>query len=401
MIPQQNKELELSISQLDFVESIKDRVLFCGGLGSGKTFGGAIWSLMMVHKYPNTPGLITANTYSQLKKATLVSFFSLCDLLGIRYKYNINNSYIEINNTIIYCASMEKYDALRGIEVGWAWSDECAFYKKEAFDVLIGRIRDKKGPCQWKGTTTPNGFNWLYDFFILGAADNKEVIRSRTTDNMVNLPDSYVKQLKEQYDSRLSKQELDGEFVNLNSGTVYYAFDRNRHVKPVEIMPNDHLYFGMDFNVHPLCAVFFIRRGREIHIFDELYLENSNTFEAAREIQKRYPGKAFHVYADETGNRRKSSSQTTDHEILKRANFNVLGFKNPHVKDRQNNVNRLFEYNYIRISPKCKYLIKDLEQLTHDNDDPLLSHISDGMGYACWGLDPLVKPRRPATVTYK
>lgn len=396
----QNKELALSQSQLDFVDSDKDRVLFCGGLGSGKTFAGAVWAIMMIHKYPNTPGLITANTYSQLKKATLVSFFNLCDALGIRYKYNINGSYIEINDTIIYCASMEKYDALRGIEVGWAWSDECAFYKKEAFDVLIGRIRDKQGPCQWKGTTTPNGFNWLYDFFIGVTAENKEVVRSRTLDNAVNLPESYIKQLREQYDSRLSKQELDGEFVNLNSGNVYYAFDRNRHVKHVDILPNDHIYMGMDFNVNPLCAVFFVRRGKEIHIFDELYLENSNTFEASREILKRYPGKHISIFADETGNRRKSSSQTTDHEILRRANFTVVGFKNPQVKDRQNNTNRLFEYNYIRISPKCKYLIKDLEQLVYENDDPMLSHISDGLGYACWGIDPLVKPKRTASITY-
>lgn len=396
-----NKEIELSQSQIDFIDSDKYNTLFCGGLGSGKTYGGSLWAIKMLLQYPNTPGLITANTYSQLKKATLVSFFNMCDFLGIRYKYNINNSYIQINDTIIYCASMEKYDALRGIEVGWAWSDECAFYKKEAFDVMIARIRHKKGPCQWKGTTTPNGFNWLYDYFILNTTQDKMVIKSRTLDNTVNLPDTYVKQLTAQYDSRLSKQELDGEFVNLNSGNVYYAFDRNKHVKPVELLPNDHFYMGMDFNVHPLCAIFFIRRGNQIHVFDEMFLENSNTSMAAKEISARYPNKPMSIYADETGNRRKSSSQTTDHEILRRANFQVMGFKNPFVKDRQNNINRLFEYNNIRISPKCKYLIKDLEQLTYDNDDPLLSHISDALGYGAWGVDPLVKAKRPATITYK
>jgi len=395
-----NKELTLSDSQLEFITGTNPQELYCGGLGSGKTFSGSVWAVKMILEYPKARGLITANTYSQLKKATLVSFFKMCDDLGLTYKYNINNSYIEIGDTVVYCASMEKYDALRGIEIGWAWSDECAFYRKEAFDVLMGRIRDKNGPCIWKGTTTPNGFNWLYEYFVVQSAEHKKVVRSRTMDNAVNLPDAYINQLRQQYDSRLSKQELDGEFVNLNSGNVYYAFDRNKHVKPVDLLPNDIFYMGMDFNVHPLCGIFFVRRGKEIHIFDEIHLTNSNTSEAAKEILKRYPHKPIYIYADETGNRRKTSSNTTDHEILRRANFNVQGFKNPQVKDRQNNVNRLFEYNYIRVSPKCKYLIKDLEQLVYDNDDPMLSHISDALGYACWGIDPLVKPKREAKIVY-
>jgi hypothetical protein len=41
-------------------------------------------------------------------------------------------------------------------------------------------------------------------------------------------------------------------------------------------------------------------------------------------------------------------------------------------------------------------LIKDLEQLTHDNKDLMLSHISDALGYICWKLFPLKKPETPS-----
>lgn len=395
-----NKELLLSPGQMDFVNSEQQQTLFCGGLGSGKTFGGAVWAVKMIMEYPDTAGLITANSYSQLRKATLVAFFQMLDMLGIKYKYNRNENTVHVGNTVIYCISMEKYDLLRGIEIGWAWSDECAFYRKEAFDVLCGRIRHKRGPCQWKGTTTPNGFNWLYDHFVSNGSKDKEVVYSRTMDNLANLPESYIKQLQEQYDSRLAQQELEGQFVNLNSGSVYHAFDRRLHVKHIDANDNDLWFMGMDFNVHPLCGVFLVQRGKMLYIVDELYLENSNTFAAAKDIIKRYPTKGIQVYADETGNRRKSSSSTTDHEILRRANLHVKPFKNPPVKDRINNLNRLFERNYIKINPRCVKLIEDLERLTHENDNPLLSHISDALGYAAWGLDPMHRPKRSANIRY-
>ena len=82
---------------------------------------------------------------------------------------------------------MEKYDDVRGIEAGWVWSDECAFYREEAFQVLIGRIRDIHGTCQWKGTTTPNGYNWLWKTFESEPMENSRIIYGRTIDNAQNL----------------------------------------------------------------------------------------------------------------------------------------------------------------------------------------------------------------------
>jgi phage terminase large subunit-like protein len=111
-----NKVIQLSGSQMEFLHSSQDYTLFCGGVGSGKTHGGAIWALTMALKYPNTKGLITANSYSQLKKATLSKFFEILLENDIEYKYKSQDGIIEINGTTIYCISMEKYDLLRGID---------------------------------------------------------------------------------------------------------------------------------------------------------------------------------------------------------------------------------------------------------------------------------------------
>ena len=393
------KELFLSKSQIQFVTSGNDYTLFCGGLGSGKTYAGAVWAMMQVLNYPGVSGIITANSYSQLKKATLVTFFKVLQEYGIDYKYKSQDGEIHIGDTVIYAISMEKYDLLRGIEVGWAWSDECAFYRREAFDVLCGRIRDNKGPCVWKGTTTPNGFNWLYDAFVQDPLDNSLVVYAKTTENAENLSASYIKNLTGQYDSKLAQQELEGQFVNMSSGKVYYAFDRKKNLGQCSDR-NFAVLCGLDFNVHPLCGVFVYENRGKIYVSNELYQTDSNTFKAAKEIVRRYPYQRLRVVADDSGTKRKTSSTSTDYEILRRANLEVVNFRNPLVKDRQNNLNRLLDHGLLVIDPKCKKLIEDLEKLTYDNKDDMLSHITDALGYVCWYLDPLKKPKREASVTY-
>lgn len=395
-------KVELSDPQFEFIYSNLLYTLYCGGVGSGKTFSGALWAIMMSQQYPKTRGLITANTHSQLQKATIAEMFSICDMLGIKYRQLINQNRIFINKSEILCYTMEKPENLAGPTVGWWWGDEVAFYRQLAFDKASARVRDKKGPGQIKFTTTPNGFNWLYDFFVTNYNENKKVVYGSTLDNAVNLQESYVERLREQYDSRMAQQEIDGAFVNLNSGQVYHAFDRRVHVREgVELKETDLLLVGLDFNVHPMCGVFVAKRGGMIYVVDELYMENSNTFQAAKEIKTRYPARYMEVIADETGNRRRTNSNKTDHEIIRRAGLELADFRNPAVRDRQNNMNRLFEHNYIKIHPRCKNLIKDLEQLVHDNKDDMLSHISDALGYVCWKLNPLVKPRRKARVLHK
>lgn len=395
-----NKEVGVSPTQMEFIDSPDEYTLYCGGLGSGKTHAGALWAAMMICKYPGVTGLITANSYSQLKKATLAKLFEILEDLGLEYVYKSQDGILLVGETVIYCMSMEKYDLFRGIEVGWAWSDEIAFSREIAFNVMVGRIRDNSGPCQWKGTTTPNGYNWLYKKFVSSPLSSSKVVYSKTAQNLANLKQSYVTDLREQYDTKLAQQELDGQFVNLTSGKVYYNFDRKRHVQNVS--DNNHIMFvGLDFNVNPLCGVFCYFEGEKIYVSGELYLTNSNTFAAAKEILARYPQRQMNIIPDETGNRRRSSSNATDHEILRRANLHVMKFKNPSVKDRYNNLNRLFEQGRIIIDPSCKYLIEDLEQLVYDNKDEMLSHSSDAFGYAAWHLFPLKKPRRPVTVTYR
>ena len=96
----------------------------------------------------------------------------------------------------------------------------------------------------------------------------------------------------------------------------------------------------------------------------------------------------------------------SDFQILKDAGFVIENVHNPLVRDRVTNVNRLFHNNKIIINPKCQKLINDLEKVTwRDGDlfpgvDGMLGHISDGLGYGCWKLFPMIKRQEQKTIHF-
>jgi hypothetical protein len=189
---------------------------------------------------------------------------------------------------------------------------------------------------------------------------------------------------------------LHGEFNDESNGQVYYSFRRDEHVKPVVRRPGT-VFIGQDFNVNPMCSVIgqYIDDGK-FYIFDELFLENSDTFKTCDGLKKKDLSGAV-IIPDSTGRNRKTSGQS-DFDILKQAGFTIESTHNPFVTDRVNNVNRLFQQNRIIIDPKCKKLINDLEKVVWKNNEldqsgsnKMLTHISDSLGYMCYKLSPFAK----------
>ena len=99
------------------------------------------------------------------------------------------------------------------------------------------------------------------------------------------------------------------------------------------------------------------------------------------------------IYSEECG----FIDTQSDFDIIKEDGYTIRSTHNPFVKDRVNNVNRCLKQGLIEIDPSCKKLINDLEKVSwKDNNldqktDPLLTHISDCLGYACYSLIPRVK----------
>ena len=184
--------------------------------------------------------------------------------------------------------------------------------------------------------------------------------------------------------------------INISSGGIYWAFDRDQHVKEFDRDFSRPVWCGMDFNVDPYTACFGYVVGDHLYIFDEFYEQDFNTHKAAEKIAIKY-GTQMTIVPDYSGTgRRTSANGETDHKILRNRGFVVKSSTNPFRIDRYNCVNSLLERGKVTIHPRCKYLIRDLEQVCYKEGDNVpdisnkdLTHSSDGFGYLVYKLFPI------------
>lgn len=375
--------------------------LLLGGIGSGKTFAGAVYALHSAINYPNGLGGIFANTHKQLINSTLHTLFKVLGDCGIEYRWNQMKGKLYIGDTEILCSSLENPDPLRGLELAWAWIDEASYIKKrETFDMLMGRMRDKNGPLQIRLTTTPKGFNWLYDYFAGDLKTDEFNYISARSDKNKHLPEGYLNTLYANLDSKMIEQEIEGKFVNISQGRIYYQFDRTQNTRELRRFSQHPVMIGMDFNVNPMTAIAAHVVNDSVLVLDEFWLTSSNTAEMGEHLGSRF-GYDLTVIPDATGKALKTSAAgRSDHDILKEMGFNIPDVRNPFRRDRYNLINKMLEDGKLIISPKCTKLIRDLEQLSYkegtdlpDLSDKTLGHISDALGYLCWYVNPYITKR--------
>ena len=399
--------IELLKCQQELLESESKLTLMLGGIGVGKTFTLAHYVLQMVSKYPKAKGLIVANTITQLKNATMQGLTEELESLNIPFKLIMGGTAkkITIIDTEIYLYSLKSYENIRGIQVGWIAGDEVCFAKKESIDVILGRLRDKRGPLTVRFFSSPNSFNWAYDMFNGRDGDNKtdmyHLIKAKTEDNIF-LPEGYYSSLLEFYggvDSPMAKQELFGEFINLTAGAVYWAFDRNINVLPCKYNPKFPVYVGQDFNIGNMANCYAQYINGIFYIYQETILtgNSANTFDATAKIISDLGTNNVMVVPDSTGKARKTSSATSDHQIMRDGGLHVLETSNPLIRDRQNSVNIALKHLNLVIDPSCRQIIKELESLAQRDKEGDVSHVSVALGYIIYKLAPLIRKQIKST----
>lgn len=401
--------IELLNHQYDALSSYEKVTLLNGGIGSGKSFCGAMHAMDMVQTNPDAPGLIAANTYKQLHDATLGTLLNFLDAHKIRHAFKESKGELYIGRKMFWCRSLENYDKLRGIEIGDFWLDETRDTPEEAFKVVLGRLRHKKAK-RLRGllTTSPSGFNWLHDYFVQNPRPGFDMVNASSYDNP-HLPDGFIQTLLGSYDEKMIAQEVMGQFINLTSEPAYYSFSRDKNVRAFE--PEDiwgsfipACKIGMDFNVNPMTAVIGWVTHDTIYIRHEAYLKDSNTFNMKQHLLSRGFG-GSEIIPDGTGKKRSTASldgsTASDFIILEDGNqFTIQRCTNPHVGDRLNCVNNLLEKARIVIHPECVNLIKDLEQVSRGKNDEMLTHISDALGYLAWYSFPIATAAKTRQYKY-
>lgn len=284
-----NRRIELYSIQHDFVMCPDRFTAMVAGIGSGKSYAGAVKALMHCDK--PTVGLVVAPSYPMLRDATWRSYQEVCgDAIT---KFNKGEFLAHIGKAEVLFRSADSPDRLRGPNIDWAHIDEAGLCPRQTWEIVIGRLRahGKAGPC-WI-TSTPKGRNWLYEI-----VSQLTLFRAHTRDNPY-IAREFVDSLEAAYTGLFAKQELAGEFVGFE-GLVYDEFDRNRHERR-RTGPWRQVIMGTDEGysnpaVHLVIGLDNDGRG---HVLEEYYMRRAlqaDVVGAARELAHRH--RVGDVFAD-------------------------------------------------------------------------------------------------------
>lgn len=392
--------------QREFINSKTKFTGLVAGYGAGKTEAMIFKTLNFIFNHTGSSIANYCPSYPLIRDIFFPKYKKYLSALGINVQFHTTSKEIIFpNGSRIIMRTLDNPEYIVGYEVSDSLIDEIDVMPKikaqVAVEKIIARNRQKKSNGESNTisfTSTPEGFEFMYDFFVTKKNDTKTLIKARTQDNPF-LPLDYVETLKNTYDARLLEAYLEGNFINLKHGNVYYAFDRAKHVVEKIILDTTQpIYLTCDFNISPMSWLLLQKINGEVFIFKEFIKNNTNTQEMINIISEFLNGICEHVivHGDFFGNSRSTSSSQTDYMIIREtlANYFKVDLSvpssQPAVKDRINSVNRMLEKHPVKIDASCVTLISDLEQVSWDHkgnidkSNQTLTHSSDALGY--WSI---------------
>lgn len=363
------------------------------------------------HSYDALIGLF-APSYKMLKLVIAPRIINTLDKYDIQYKYNKADNIITTKSDRVgdfLLMSLEVPDSIVAFECYRSHVDEIDTlnpdHAQEAWEKVIARTRQTpKGadnPINRASIyTTPEGFGFTHKYWVKNKNKDYQMIKASSRTNPY-LPSDYVDSLIASYPAELVSAYVDGEFVNMKSGTVYKSYNRVSHDSREYIKPNEPLFIGCDFNVTKQAATVYVRRqgGREWHAVSE-FTDMYDTPDMIRIFKERYPGHRIVIYPDASGGARKSvNANISDIALLNQAGFEVRNNpSNPTVKDRVNAMNAAFSKGIIFVNTKeCPTVANCLEQQAYDkNGEPNkksgVDHQNDASSYPIAYEMPINRP---------
>ena len=402
--------------QLSFFEDTTRYCALVGGFGSGKTYSLAYKIMRLSAIHAGLDGMALSPTYSMLWEVLAKTLIELLEEQCVKFEVKSSASKLLIywgrTPSTVHFRSAENYERLAGLNLAWAAVDEIDTMKpqvaREAWRQINARIRVGDADArQTACASTPEGFGFLWDFFEhqptldQSRKASRSIIRGCTLDcDWVD--DDYIRNLVTTYAPHQLSAYIFGEFVNLASSPVYYAYDvtDNNTTLTIAQVPRDApLHLGVDFNMNAMSGVVGIVQGENAFVIDEI-MGSKNTAELIRAVRERYGQRQIIVYPDASGAANKTAAAASDIAQLYSAGFVVQSNKaNPRIKDRVNAVNARFcngrgERRLLVNSSECRHLSKTLRQQTYGQDgmpvkDGVLDGPNDAIGYFINKLWPI------------
>ncbi len=360
-------------------------------------------------------------TYKQAKRVAWHDLVSLIPREWISGKPNVSEMVLNtVFGTQVYVIGLDHPQRIEGVQWDGGIIDECCDQKLDEF-LYTGLM-----------PTLAHKFAWLWligvpkrsgvgsDFFrkycergergeVIEGTDDR--IETYTWKSDTVLTEEQLSTFKQQYTERDYAEQFDASWQNVG-GAIFYAFEETMHVRSsVTYDPSLPICVSSDFNVNPMSWCLSHIYDGKVYVFDEIFLRNTNTPNTLNELWRMYGGhkSGFEFYGDASSGHRVSSAEFTDYAYIKNdVRFDQYTKKrlyylrsNPNIADRFASCNSIFKNaaGEVRcfISPRCKYLIKDLSsraykegtRVANDSRDKDGGHMSDAFGYLIFRRFPI------------
>ena len=247
-------------------------------------------------------------------------------LIDFRIDYTLHKSDMRIDTQYgrIFMRSAENWERWRGVNLAWGGIDEIAQLRtNKAWEMLLSRLRSNGTRIAF-GSTTPEGFNFVYDYWANNPGPGYELIRAKTTDNR-HLPADYIESLYQNYSARLVDQYVNGEFVVLE-GRVYEEYGPENH-DGWTYAQGLETFVAMDFGYNRPSILFAqVDKDGAVHWFHEIRCRNMTTDTQARKMREYAQSLGLGnmtAYCDPAGIGHQSGSHYTDVQILAQHGFSA------------------------------------------------------------------------------
>lgn len=427
-------KIALTKSQADFLEITEDYPGFFGGLGAGKSFTLGLKAVLGAFHSPSAVVGVYAPSYDLIRLVSIPAVEFWLEQFGLKRnkdfllnktEHTITTFRKDMGNFLF--KSLMEPDALVGYETSEAHADELdklsAEKAAEAWDAIVSRNRLQLTDAppehyRWSeenqrteyinrthGYSSPEGYKFCYKRWKVDPSPAYVCVHADARDNP-KLSAAYIRERSKHMSPAQFKCYIEGQFANMQSGTVYYNYNRETCRSSELVQEHDVLYVGCDFNVGKMACTVYVRRngGKDWHAVDESFglLDTPNMISW---LLAKYGEHHIIMYPDSSGAARSASNgASTSSSIaqLKNAGFEVRArAKNPRVSDRVAATNLMFSKGRLFINDiMCPETARCLEQQAYNKNnepdkDSGTDHQNDAttypIAYECSIIKPIFK----------
>ena len=269
---------------------VYDRLTIVAGRRFGKTRVGAIAGAEEA-TIPNSTGWACAPTNDKLHRYVIPAFRQIIpESWVVPNGWSLEYHDLRLKNgSLIHFQTLEDPDQGRGQGLDWLYVDEVSELTKAHWDVIRPSLA---GDTVAFFTTSPRGFDWVYDELVQpanrGDAGYRRYIAKTSESANPRVSPEFLAREKSQMSDQMYRQEYEADFViftgavyggAIDSQILYTTEDIQKFIPEwPDIAPWRQVLVGMDTGAdHPFGAVKVVATERGLVVTNE-YLERNRPF---------------------------------------------------------------------------------------------------------------------------